>query len=117
MPHRRTDPLTFARAKELRHSQTEAEARLWTRLRAGRLAGVTFRRQHAIGPYIVDFCAPRPKLVIELDGSQHLDQQTYDAERTTYLESRGYCVIRFWNNEVMNSIECVLQAIYDALPH
>lgn len=73
--------------------------------------GVRFRRQHAIGNYVVDLCAPRKKLIIELDGSQHLKQQEYDARRTGYLESRGYRVIRFWNNEVIHNIEGVLLAI------
>jgi very-short-patch-repair endonuclease len=63
----------------------------------------------------VDFCAPRKKLVIELDGSQHLDQVEYDVERTAYLESKGYKVLRFWNNEVMNNIDLVLNVIWDAL--
>jgi len=59
--------------------------------------------------------APRRKLIIELDGSQHLEQQAYDAERTAFLESKGYRVLRFWNNEVMNDIESVLHAIALAL--
>jgi very-short-patch-repair endonuclease len=70
---------------------------------------------HAIGNYIVDFCAPRKKLVIELDGSQHLEQVEYDVERTAFLESKGYKVLRFWNNEVMNNIDLVLKVIWDAL--
>jgi len=77
------------RVGELRRNQTEAEAKLWSRLRAHQVNGVQFRRQHAIGNYIVDFCAPRRKLIIEVDGSQHLDQSKYDAERTKYLESKG----------------------------
>ena len=100
------------RAGELRQNQTEAEAKLWSRLRAHRMAGVQFRRQHAIGNYIVDFCSPRRKLVIELDGSQHLDQSEYDAERTKYLEAKGYHVLRFWNNEIINEIDAVLNVIW-----
>jgi very-short-patch-repair endonuclease len=60
-------------------------------------------------------CAPRRKLIIELDGSQHLEQQEYDDERTKYLEARGYRVLRFWNNDVMNDTEAVLRAIWSAL--
>jgi very-short-patch-repair endonuclease len=60
-------------------------------------------------------CAPRKKLIIELDGSQHLEQKEYDEERTKYLELRGYRVLRFWNNDVMNNTETVLQAIWNAL--
>ena len=100
------------RAGELRQNQTEAEAKLWSRLRAHRMAGVQFRRQHAIGNYIVDFCSPRRKLIIELDGSQHLDQAEYDLERTHYLEAKGYRVLRFWNNDVMNEIDAVLNVIW-----
>ncbi len=113
--HKRTTPKIFQHAKELRRNQTEAEAKLWLRLRNHQLKGIGFRRQHAIGNYVVDFCAPRRKLIIELDGSQHLEQGEYDAERTAFLESRGYCVLRFWNNQVMNDIEDVLRAIDIAL--
>jgi very-short-patch-repair endonuclease len=115
MPSPRTTPEGYRRARQLRRAQTEAEARLWSRLRAHRLAGVGFRRQHAIGPFIVDFCAPRRKLVIELDGSQHLEQGEYDAGRTVYLEERGYRVVRFFNDQVMNHIDEVLAVILQAL--
>jgi very-short-patch-repair endonuclease len=76
---------------------------------------VHFRRQHAIGNYIVDFVSIKKKLVIELDGSQHLEQTKYDFERTRYFESSGYKVIRFWNNQVMNDIKDILRAIEIAL--
>ena len=79
------------------------------------MAGVHFRPQHAIGNYIVDFCAPRRKLIVELDGSQHLEQEEYDMERTAFLESKGYRVLRFWNNDVMNNIDSVLNVIWDTL--
>ena len=115
MSHRRTNPKVFTHAQELRRHPTEAEAKLWTCLRAHRLKNVGFRRQHAIGPYIVDFCAPRAKLVIELDGSQHLDQREYDAERSAYLETKGYRTIRFWNSMVLNELERVLQIINDEI--
>jgi very-short-patch-repair endonuclease len=72
---------------------------------------VHFRNQHAIGNYVVDFCAPRRKLIIELDGSQHLEQEEYDAERTIFLEAKGYHILRFWNDQVMNDIEGVLRVI------
>lgn len=77
---KQSNPKTMHRAGELRRNQTPAEAKLWAYLRAHRLEGVGFRRQHAIGPYITDFCAPRRKLVIEVDGGQHLDQTEYDRE-------------------------------------
>ncbi len=78
MRHRRTDLKTFHNSQELRHNTTEAEARLWRVLRMHQLGGVHFRRQHAIGPYVADFCAPHQKLIIELDGGQHLEQEAYD---------------------------------------
>jgi len=101
--------------KQLQRNMTPAEVKLWARLRAHQLNGIHFRNQHAIGKYVVDFCAPRKKLIIELDGSQHLEQKEYDSERTVYLESKGYKVIRFWNSEVMNDIEGVLLAILQKL--
>jgi very-short-patch-repair endonuclease len=113
--HKRTTPKVFGRSKALHRNMTPAEVKLWTHLRAHRMKDVHFRNQHAIGKYIVDFCAPRRKLIIELDGSQHLEQEAYDAERTAFLESRGYRVLRFWNNQVMNEIEGVLHVIYAAL--
>ena len=102
-------------ARELKQNMTDAETRLWFLLRAHRLEDVHFRRQHAIGPYVVDFCAPRQKLVIEVDGSQHADQEDYDLERTVFIESRGYRVIRFWNHEVLQETDSVLLAILHAL--
>jgi very-short-patch-repair endonuclease len=114
--HKRTILEVFAHAKELRRELTPLERKLWAHLRAHRMKGVHFRAQHAIGNYVVDFCAARKRLIIELDGSQHLDQTEYDAVRTEFLESRGYKVIRFWNNDVSNHMDAVLQVIWDALP-
>jgi very-short-patch-repair endonuclease len=102
-------------AGELRRRLTPAERKLWACLRGDKLNGVNFRRQHAIGRYVVDFCSPKKKLVIELDGRQHLDQAAYDQERTKYLESQGYSVLRFWNNQVLKDIESVLRAVLLAL--
>lgn len=112
MPPQRSTPKILHRAGELRKQTTPAEKKLWAALRLMREDGIHFRRQHAIGNYIVDFCAPRRKLIIELDGSQHLDQQEYDAARTKYLELRGYQVLRFWNHEVMNHVDEVLNVIW-----
>ncbi len=112
---RRTDPKTFVNAYNLRHNLTVAESRLWAVLRSHRIDNVHFRRQHAIGPYVVDFCAPQKKLVIELDGSQHLEQEEYDAERTAFLESKGYRVLRFWNNDINDNIDGVVITILEAL--
>ena len=106
----RSNPNTRTRAIELRKELTPAEGKLWSRIRNDQL-GVNFRRQHAVGNYIPDFCSPKARLIIELDGSQHLEQEEYDTDRTRYLESQGYKVIRFWNNDVMNNIEGVILAI------
>ncbi|KAF0106406.1 MAG: putative restriction endonuclease-like [Anaerolineaceae bacterium] len=115
MRHKRTTPALFHRAKELRRKMTPAEIKLWAYLRAHRANDAGFRRQHAIGPYIPDFCAPRRKLIIEVDGSQHLDQTEYDAERTTYLEHHGYRVLRFFNGDIMNDINGVMGVILEEL--
>ena len=115
MPHpKRSNPKTKHRAITLRKELTPAERKLWSRIRNDQL-GVTFRRQHAIGAYIPDFCSPKARLVIELDGSQHMEQEEYDNERTKFLESQGYQVIRFWNNDVMANIHGVILAIMNAL--
>ena len=115
MPRKpRSNPKTKHKAIVLRKESTPAERKLWSRIRNDQL-GVTFRRQHAVGNYIPDFCSPKAKLIIELDGSQHLEQEKYDQERTKYLESLGYKVIRFWNNDVMNKIEEVILAITYAM--
>jgi len=113
--HKRTTPKIFSRAKELHRSMSPAETKLWKHLRAHQMSDVHFRNQHAIGNYIVDFCAPRKKLIIELDGSQHLEQKEYDEERTKYLEARGYRVLRFWNNDVLNNTEAVVKVIWSVL--
>lgn len=115
MPSRRSTPKTMHRAGELRKDPTPAEAKLWAYLRSLRADGVRFRRQHTLGTYITDFCSPGRKLVIEVDGSQHLEQEAYDTERTAFLASKGYRLLRFWNSQVMNQIEDVMAAILEAL--
>ncbi|MFZ5880566.1 MAG: endonuclease domain-containing protein [Chloroflexota bacterium] len=111
---RRSTPTTMHRAGELRKEPTPAERKLWAYLRGDKL-GINFRRQHAIGKYIPDFVCIEKKLIVELDGSQHLQQVEYDEERTKYLNSLGYKVIRFWNNDVMKNIEGVILAIVQAI--
>lgn len=76
----------------------------------------SWRRQgHAIGNYIVDFCSPSQKLIIEVDGSQHLQQEEYDRARSEFLQSKGYQVLRFWNHDVMKDIEGVMRVILETL--
>jgi very-short-patch-repair endonuclease len=98
-------------ARDLRTRATDAERRLWARLRNRRLLGVKFRRQDPVGPYIVDFCSRELKLIVELDGGQHATQAEYDAKRTEYLEASGYRVVRFWNNDVLRDAEAVVERI------
>lgn len=112
---KRSNPKTMHQAGEFRKEPTPAERKLWSRLRNNQLNGVSFRRQHAVGNYIPDFCAIKEKLIIELDGSQHLEQEEYDEERTKDLELLGYKVMRFWNNQIMNEMDGVILAIMEAL--
>ena len=105
-----TDP-TRQRARALRRNPTDAERHLWRHLRNRHLAGYKFRRQHPVGPYIVDFICPEACLVVELDGGQHQGQQHYDAARTAFLENRGLRVLRFWNDQVFSETEAVLEEI------
>ena len=105
----------LARVRQLRRSATDAEKLLWQHLRSRRLKGHKFRRQVWIGPYIADFLCNDAALVIELDGSQHVDQADYDAARSAYLEEQGLTVLRFWNNDVLGDVDAVLTVILAAL--
>lgn len=111
----RSNPETMQRAADLRKHSTPAEALLWSRLRRGGLRGIQFRRQHAIGPYIVDFCAPGARLIIEVDGNRHIEHKEDDAIRSTFLEVRGYHVLRLWDSRVIKDVEGVLGDILKAL--
>ena len=102
-------------ARRLRREQTDAERVLWFRLRDRRLNGLKFRRQTPIGNYIVDFCCEAPRLIVELDGGQHATRNQRDEKRTADLESRGYVVMRFWNDDVLRNIDGVLGEIVGTL--
>lgn len=107
--------LSVDRARELRRNLTEAERKLWRRLRLRQIEGLKFRRQHPLGHYVVDFICLEKRMIIELDGGQHLEQVEYDSRRTQWLEAQGFCLLRFWNHDVLTDIESVLLAIVDAL--
>ena len=111
---RKTDA---SRARELRRRATQAEIILWHELRGRRLQGFKFRRQHRVGPYILDFYCSQVRLAIELDGAGHAepDQKAYDQERTRELESRGICLVRFWNRDVVNRRQEVLAEVAKSL--
>jgi very-short-patch-repair endonuclease len=102
-------------AKQLRRNQTDAERVLWFRLRNRRLQGLKFKRQAPIDRYIVDFCCFDARLIIELDGGQHATRAVEDMNRTRILEAMGYLVLRFWNNDVLQNLEGVLDEILATL--
>ena len=103
------------RARRLRRETTDVEKRLWRELRNFQVDGFKFRRQHPFGPFVADFYCPRAKLIIEVDGGQHAERTGADAARTTWFESKGCRVIRFWNNEVLGNLEGVLTTVRDNL--
>jgi len=104
------------RARELRREMTDAERLLWLLLRGRRLTGCKFRRQHPIGPYIVDFVCLRHRLVVEVDGGQHADARMHADEcRTKWLQEQGWRVIRVWNDDILYRQNGVLDAIGRAI--
>ena len=107
---------TRGHARQLRREMTPAEKKLWRRLRDPQIFDVTFRRQHPIEPYIVDFCCPALRLVIEVDGDSHAESVERDTARTEKLEALGFRVVRFTNSDVHENIEGVLDAIRKEVP-
>ncbi len=103
------------RARELRKTQTDTELKLWQALKQRQIQGVKFRRQYCIGYYIVDFVCLSHRIIIEVDGSQHSEKVEYDLIRTEFLSKMGYQVLRFWNNEVFQNLEAVLESINNAV--
>jgi very-short-patch-repair endonuclease len=104
--------LLLQRAREMRSEPNDAESSVWKGLRAKRLRGFKFRRQHPIGVYIVDLYCHAAMLVIEFDGSTHLGKETYDATRQSWLESQGLLVIRFGNRELDDGIDGFLEIVW-----
>jgi very-short-patch-repair endonuclease len=105
-------PKPIRLARSLRQNEVPAEALLRKALRNRALGGFKFRRQHPVGPYIVDFACVECKLAIELDGPSHLCRHPADLRRTLFLQSEGWCMMRFWNTEVYEDLEPVKEAIY-----
>ncbi len=119
-PLSRTRERARVRAAALRKTPTDAEALLWYYLRDRRFDDHKFRRQRPIGPYFADFACLDAKLVIELDGGQHVEAAAYDNDRTRFIEGHGFRVLRFWNNDVLTQTPVVLEQILLALqglPH
>jgi very-short-patch-repair endonuclease len=111
----RLRPILKTRARQLRNGAPDAEQRLWFALRNRQVDGAKFRRQYVIGRYIADFACTERKLIIELDGGQHTQKVRYDDKRTEFLESRGFRVLRFWDNDVLSDTDAVLESIRLAL--
>ena len=107
-------PRLIDKARDLRKRETDVEAKLWSRLRNRRLADLKFRRQVPRGPFIADFLCDEAMLIVEVDGSQHgeADQLLRDRERTAYLKSLGYEIIRVWNAEVNSNLFGVIATIH-----
>ena len=104
-------------ARQLRRQLTAQERLLWRLLRDRRFAAHKFRRQHPVGPFILDFACCQAKLAVELDGGQHAEHRAYDARRTAWLQAHGWTVLRFWNNERLNNQEGVLLTLLAELEH
>jgi len=105
---------THANARALRGSMTDSERKLWSGLR-GEQMGVKFRRQHPLGNYIADFACLAPKLIVELDGSQHADQEQYDGRRDAFFRAHGFAVLRFATDEPLKNIDGVPAVIFEQL--
>ena len=101
-------------ARSLRENLTDAERRLWRALKHRQIDEAKFRRQAPIGKFIVDFVCFERGIVIEIDGGQHADQTVHDDQRTRWLESQGFCVLRFWNNDVLVNTDGVVETIRNA---
>jgi len=108
----RVEPKDFAR--RLRREMTDAERRLWSRLRRHALAWANFRRQHPLGPYVADFVCLEALLIVEVDGGQH-SESDYDERRTAWLQARGFEVLRFWNQDVLREADTVCDMILAAV--
>lgn len=113
----KADPEKREFAKRLRREMTRAEVILWTRLRRRQVEGFLFRRQLPIGPYVVDFACPSVRLVVEVDGETHSTEaeRAHDARRTAFLEREGWRVVRFWNHEIFQNEDGVVEAVREAL--
>jgi very-short-patch-repair endonuclease len=103
------------RARDLRRDPSRAERLCWELIRAHRMEGIKFRRQHPVGPYFADFACPSKGLIIEIDGDHHGDQVEADARRTAVMESRGWRVVRFGANEVVQNLEGIWAAIQSVI--
>ncbi len=111
--HLYNDPARKTNRRRLRKEATDAERRIWSLLRARRMAGLKFFRQYGVGPYVLDFYCPERRLAIEVDGDQHADARgrEHDCDRASYLRQLGIRIVRFWNNDVLKNTEGVVERI------
>jgi len=116
MPKYRVGKFKRSQARHLRHGLTDAELQLWQLLRSRQLAEVKFRRQVPLGSWIVDFVSFEHMLVIEADGSQHVDS-AHDQTRDADLRNRGFRILRFWNNDILGNAKGVLEQIMETIEH
>ena len=114
MPKYRVEKFKRNQARHLRHVLTDAEQQLWQLLRSRQLAEIKFRRQVPLGPWVVDFVSFEQMLIVEADGSQHAES-AHDQIRDTDLRNRGFCILRFWNNDILGNADGVLQKIMDTI--
>jgi adenine-specific DNA-methyltransferase len=106
------DPSITARARELRKNMTPAERILWKAIRSRRFANFKFRRQHPFGEYILDFYCSNTQLLLEIDGETHLGNEKADEKRSAWLQQQGVKVLRFWNTQIYDEFESVLEMIF-----
>src|SRR6266849_1523045 len=107
------DPESKQRARDLRHNATPAERILWKHLRGRRFVGIKFRRQQPLGPFIADLFCAELRLIIELNGETHVGREAADRRRQQWLEDNGFKVLRFWNTDIYEDLEVVLEAIWN----
>lgn len=115
----RNDPAFKKRRQKLGRNQTNAEKVLWSKIRNRQFHGLRFLRHYSIGAYILDFCCPKAKIVVELDGGRHNENLAieYDAARSEYLEALGISVFRFWNHDVLFDLHAVLSRLEAEIKH
>ena len=109
------NPQYVKRVRALRKQQTNTEKFFWAKIRGRQIAGFKFYRQYPIGRYILDFYCPERKIAVELDGSQHMEERKQDEIRSKYLKSQNITVVRFWDNEILQNVESVLDKVYSYL--
>ena len=114
-PRRWAEDSASESARRLRRDMTDAERTLWAQIRHKQVDGYRFRKQVPLGKYVADFACLEPRLIVEVDGGQHADQTIPDAARSAWLENNGFRVLRFWNNEVLENLDGVLQTIAETL--